>query len=1275
MPLKTPVALAADQTLNEICRGSSGITVNATWSTGVPVVASVTVSVGSTLSTNFTAYLYRSISSESKYGDPVTSATVNGTLNSVKLTDTPPAGQYHYFVLATQPSGEKDCSEESATYDPAGGSSGINAVKAQEWFGNKSLGTLNLRRFEEQGKPPYTIVNGDRTVNRPKIRFQLTHIGAEGSGAEVPIVVPIIGGSALPIQWKNVDWYIFEAYDISAGDDEAGEKINDLYILADDNQAENVVFDKDRTGILKGKFTELTHDFDISNADLDKLFGYTSFHVPKAAGEWSCKNAGEAVYTVGPSGADKKHYSETGHSGDARFLNGNCIVPDSGWPQYWGVSVNSVPYNASKDGCVDIGAILRDGIGRAVVKIFACVVQNIIDGIYAPLSKATQDAGDQIGVLESNLAGTGPNKGFVDAWKFSLGLINIIVILALLAIAFANILHLNINTYTAKKALPGLVIGVVGANASLLLIRFVLDVAKALQLFAFDIASNPTAIPPTSIKTAGQFVAAFMDKIGMTAFENGAINFVLAAAFPLTFMVLLIFAIYMLFLTVVFAWGMVKRLVYIYGLTVLAPVAFVMYGVPGQQQWFTKWWDMMLRQIFMLPIVFIAAALLIRYVTVTVDPPNTTGSLDASNLINMVIIFLTATAILKLPGLITKGAVDIAGAAKKAFGMAKTTPQNVLGFTAEQMKNRASKYWTGKETASRAKIDSLKASGDRAGALAEARRLKNSRKNWRERAKSGGKSLDPWRKYATIVGNPEIFYAGYQDRMKQAATDRKVEFNSTKAEDVPFVPLNWAAQKLGLYAGGTGIRGIASGRKSEVNAGIDDVNDYIARGGDIQKLIDDVMIKKEGGDRPVWAAIKAGLSTGKISDKDILSLAGRTNKSSLQSSVLGLVNENGLAGHDSGWRSHGVMREVYEAVNKEVISRTRNTDLSLSDKNELTLKYLKEAISSNGSFTFREADIAGHVIPPGGSKATPVPSGAAASGGPNRPPDDDPPPPGGKPMKVFVTNPVQIQNPQNEAMFNKLAEHAQTLMETIGSKKLIAHAAASGGDVSKLLSGKVGEAINAQIGHLMNEGGGKLIHELVSAAANGGDVSALRALVARGEIIDRTGQEMASEAAQFSDDQINRLAETVGRSTSDAVQSIGGVIAPHLQKLGITDPKVIAAFGQQVINGIQTTINKDPKGLRASLMGQLGQLPKLIAREQGLLHIDNSSLARAIASKQDVPSAVPASQSPTSTTNINIEQSAVTNHPATSTPAAPATLPAEADVSDTPTDTEPSADS
>ena len=855
-------------------------------------------------------------------------------------------------------------------------------------------------------------------------------------------------------------------------------------------------------------------------------------------------------------------------------------------------------------GCVDIGAIVRQGIGPAVVNIFACVIKTVIDNIYEPLSRVTQGAGDQIGALESNLAGNGPNNSYVTAWKFSLGLVNVVVILALLAIAFANILHLNINSYSAKKALPGLVIGVVGANASLLLIRFVLDVAKALQYFAFDIVG---------VDTAGKFVEAFMNKIGKTAFSNTLINVALALVAPLAFFAIVIFAIFFFYLLFVFAWAMVKRLVYIYSLTIVAPLAFVAYGVPGMQQWFTKWWDMMLRQIFMLPIVFLAAALLIRFVDVQIDISKV-GALDVSGLISMAIIFLSALFILKLPGIITKGAIDIAGAAKKAFGMAKQTPLRAVSNYqgAHQFLKGGGKE---RFSAGVYRKFGLKTQAKTAADAAREKRL-----GYKDKYKGSLSWIKGARGYAKLIDDPGILWDSYQERVKQAQKDDKIAA-LTRTHRIP-----------GKLRGGAAEAILAKGLAREEMKDATDMADY----GDWNTGLGgghlDSVYGKERKNIPdgLWKAI---VDAAGDSEERAEELRRRLGALGSEEAVLNFIekpNSEGGLGVNNEWNIHDLMKVIgYESKLTEGANRVRLAEGATHGKTPSEIMLMRRLL----------VDPDGHRGVTGTGAA---PSGGeAASGGSNRPPDDRPPDgdggggnggsgaPGGKVQKVFVTNPVTIQNPQNEALANQLAASAERIMGKFSVEELNNHAN-NANNIGDLLSGEIGESLKAEFSSFIGSGGGDLIRHALSAYAGGGGLEQIRQKIATGEIIQQSSQNLAGQAAGFSDEQIEKLGEKISTGNSEALKEISGILAPHIEQLSkaagvMADPNLQIKYAQRIVDGFRQVMTQGPKSMRSYLQTNLGEFANAFARENNIDHITPESIAKAIAQHNPPPPPPPPS--------------------------------------------------
>ncbi len=519
---------------------------------------------------------------------------------------------------------------------------------------------------------------GNRPYILPNVRLP------DGKTSEgTPIVFKLdgfAGGGAATV--GNRDWLIFGGYLQQGGQ---FTSIPNLYLMLDDqtdsaydNQSgDYIIYDTDKESVLMGKFDDtltvgpVLARIDIDLGDIHKVFSYI-FNAPKSYVNGKDNNQSCAILAdtdlvkTGPN--ENPQYLPFLDSDKAELLNGDCVnTSTDGWLKSWGItSIWSAPKEDTNCG---LSAIFQTngGIGGIVTNVIACVVGGIIDGVLGPLSKSAQDFGSNNDSLETKLSN--PNDGLVKGWLFVRSLINILVVIALIAIAFANILHLNINTYAAKKALPGLVLGVIGANASLLIIRFILDVVQSLMQLSYELAGVTTGLSGMMEK----LIHTLGGGIQQVPLSNLLIG-------PFVLFIIIFAVVYFVILIVGFAFVLLKRLVFLYALIIVAPLAFVCNGVPNLQQWFGKWWDMFLRQAFVLPIIFLAVGIFIQFgekIGLTVDlktVATNAGNPKNADLLLLALTFGIATMILKLPGLITKGALDVANISKKAFNTARNAP-------------------------------------------------------------------------------------------------------------------------------------------------------------------------------------------------------------------------------------------------------------------------------------------------------------------------------------------------------------------------------------------------------------------------------------------------------------------------------------------------------------------------------------------------------------------------------------------------------------------------
>lgn len=356
-----------------------------------------------------------------------------------------------------------------------------------------------------------------------------------------------------------------------------------------------------------------------------------------------------------------------------------------------------------------------------------------------------------------------PNGVIVTIWKLARSLLNIVVIFALLAIAFANIFHINMNTYAAKKMLPGLVIGVVGANASLLIVRFLADVVQAVSQLVLDLGGY---------SSVGTLLSGFLFSTGYNLIIASFSNIITAVLAPLIIIGLIIVAIYYVFLLIALMFAMLKRVVMLFFLTMISPLAFAAYGVPQFQSYFYKWWDTILRQLFVWPVLLFGMMMTVKIS----EAVNLAGGslLDMSGFVKMMLILGAAHFTLHLPKTMTKGAIDLVGMLKKATATAPHiagAARGAYGQYADEKLKRDKKRLAAEGAGEALK---LRGSGDRVGAkrvIADyrARQLLLEDKVKRRKDRLGG-----LHGYAQIFGNPDMVKDAYQNRIERAEKTNKI---------------------------------------------------------------------------------------------------------------------------------------------------------------------------------------------------------------------------------------------------------------------------------------------------------------------------------------------------------------------------------------------------------------------------------------------------------------------------------------------------------------------
>ncbi len=196
-----------------------------------------------------------------------------------------------------------------------------------------------------------------------------------------------------------------------------------------------------------------------------------------------------------------------------------------------------------------------------------------------------------------------PNSQWVhNLYNFSRGFVNIIAFLILLIIAFANILHINIETYSVKKLLPTLIFALIAANLAMPIIALfskIIDTMTSISWFrpinfweqvGYILGGLWDSIYNAFTSTTGQgwgagvgalSIGTLAGIIGVSGLWGGA-SFIGLIYVPLF---LLVSVTILFLLSLIFAF----RPFTIFLAAAFSPVAIMFSVLPQTQRWFKRW--------------------------------------------------------------------------------------------------------------------------------------------------------------------------------------------------------------------------------------------------------------------------------------------------------------------------------------------------------------------------------------------------------------------------------------------------------------------------------------------------------------------------------------------------------------------------------------------------------------------------------------------------------------------------------------------------------------
>lgn len=276
-----------------------------------------------------------------------------------------------------------------------------------------------------------------------------------------------------------------------------------------------------------------------------------------------------------------------------------------------------------------------DSIVQTALNYFAPNIQ--LDGLTDTLVKVIVVAigitkainGLAITVIEHSTTISLSHERIGNGWSYSIFFVNIIAIFILLAIALANTLRLNLETYAIKKTLPSLIIGFVLANLSFLVSRALLDLSDLInqEVDSLFVTGNTSIIQTIVDRTTGidispdktnvlDAIFAIFSNQNSDQANTANLGYILDTLNKLgggvemqqiiLIIELIIVALFLLLPTLVIvalAFVAIARQIILYILIILAPLGIILLSFPPTKSIGQKWLGQYLSWIFIIPLI------------------------------------------------------------------------------------------------------------------------------------------------------------------------------------------------------------------------------------------------------------------------------------------------------------------------------------------------------------------------------------------------------------------------------------------------------------------------------------------------------------------------------------------------------------------------------------------------------------------------------------------------------------------------------------------------
>ncbi len=236
---------------------------------------------------------------------------------------------------------------------------------------------------------------------------------------------------------------------------------------------------------------------------------------------------------------------------------------------------------------------------------------------------------------------------------------NFFYVIVFLVLIFSSSLPLGLDNYTIKKTLPKFIAAVIMTQFAYVICGVIVDFFNLLGTIIPNMVFALQAVAPSLELPTGNGGAGLQAGLAGTIIVGGAgaVALISSVGWILIF-ILALLALVAILVAFVF---IVLRMIVLYVLILISPIAFASWVLPGTEKFFSTWWKNFIRLNAMFPLItgMLAVSILLSRVLVASPAGGTSGG--AITLVAMVIPIVALLAIPKTLKWVTAGMSALAG--------------------------------------------------------------------------------------------------------------------------------------------------------------------------------------------------------------------------------------------------------------------------------------------------------------------------------------------------------------------------------------------------------------------------------------------------------------------------------------------------------------------------------------------------------------------------------------------------------------------------------------